>query len=673
MRKFVTLFFVLVLLAGGVLAYIYWPSVKRRVNEISMTEEHEKKDLQKTKELLSNSKPEEAFTVIQQYSDRINMQTETGKEWLDLLIRASEATLNTQQLTILYDYYPKAFEGHEKASLLVANLYISTGRGKDYQTIRDSWKGRETKPEAWFVLDADRLLLEGKRKEAIDLLSSQTFSGKNDTARLIRLALLHIFEQPKEAWDYLTLAYSKDPENPEIRSYRAKLLETVGKNSLALSEYLAAVHIDPKNLYLKDQLAEFYLRNKQYPQALKIWVENLAPPSLDFFWIKALFWSKVIGPVEFDWESAQPPPGRQEPFIRYLLDLEPGEFWNSKAFDKLENSQQYLKNQQVTFWLRLLQALKDKKEKEAQDLLQYNPFSSVSWNPPLESALKKVVQYRKTEKFNPEAQNPFETSFKTSAGQNPEPPAKDPFFYSQLNFYAYNEGSDKPEHVLPEQLKELITGEDAYSVVLLSAGWPEAALQLNSLQVIPSSYPDWVANDLTQAIRLNRGTKAALDFAMQQPQTPTLSMLIGELFIAQGNQDEALDYLLKLVKEDSDIGFRSAWLASLIYIERGQYAEAKTIIRAQPRLAKDILGQETLARIALLEGDSAQADRLYSALEKSSAEAKSYLARKAFAEKNWNRARELTEALLKQFPTNALLHDNLKKIIEEQNRSQTTR
>lgn len=672
MRRVITLFIILSLIVIGSIAYVYWPSIEHRIKKLTVNKEQQAKDLQKAKELLNQSKPEEAYAIIQQYGDSIDNKTETGKEWLDLLIRASEATLNLQQLVILYEYYPKAFDSHEKAALMVADVYLIQGRGKDYQAIRDAWKGKETKPETWFVLDADKLLLEAKRKEAIELLTSKNFPGKSDTPRLIRLALLNVFENPKQAWDYLAMAYSKDPENPEIRSYRAKLLETVGKNNLALIEYMGAIQTDPKNLYLKDQLAEFYLRNKQYPYALQVWANMLKAPSLDFVWVKALFWNKVATPLKFDWKSAPVPKGRLQPYVDYLLALKPGQFWDQSAFDSLEHSQDYLKSEQSTFWLRLLQALKDNKEKEASDLLEYNPFRGVSWNVKLEEALKKILLFRQTGKFTSELEHSYQIEEGVKKAPAPVLPNQ-PLFFSQLDEAARIQTSDKKgEQELPADFKELLKGPDAYSAAFLSAGWNEAALQLNSLTVIPPTYPDWFAYFLAQAFTQNRGAPAALEFATMQKQTPLMSMMLGELLLANNNPDAALEHLVPLAKQDNDIGVRSAWLASLVHIDRAQYSEAKALIEGQPRLAQDLLGKETLARITLLEGNPDKATALYREIVDKSAEAKSYLARKAFLDKDWKTARELTEDLVREYPTNALIQENLKKIIEEENKQKTT-
>ncbi len=666
MRRILILTLVLICLIGAALTYVYWPSIRHRYAKLTINKAEEKVELQKTKELLNQDKPEEAMAIIQEYADDINDRTEEGREWLDLLIRASEATSNLPQLLLLHEYYPKAFDSHEKASLLVANQYLLLNRSKDYETLRNSWKGREARPEVWFVLDSDKLLLEGKRKEAIEYLNSRTFPGKSDSARLIRLALLYVFEQPKVAWDYLTQAYNKDPENPDIRSYRAKLLETVGKEQLALSEYVAATQVEPKNPYLKDQLADFYIRTKQYPEALKIWTSQLKSAPLDFIWLKSLFWSRVATPVSFDWHSVTPPEGKLKALIEYLLDLKPGTFWDTAAFERIPEGQTYLKNQQVTFWLRLIQDLKDGKEKEAYDLLQYNPFSTVSWNNHLEEGLKKILLYRKTGRFIPETeQNPLAASDTNGQAAATKSSAS---LFEQIDTIIQNTPPSATKPEVSADLHALLTGPDVFATAFLTAGWDEAGLALHTLSVIPANYPEEVAVEITKAIRQTEGDAKALEFATLQTPSPTLSLMIGELLIATGSPEAALEKLSKLKTEDSDVGLRAAWIVSLIHIEHGQYVEAKAAVNAQPRLKDDILGKETLARIALLEGDAKTADAMYASIEASSPEAQSYLARKAFLDKDWKRARELTEKLLLQYPNNPLLRENLKKIIEEQNK-----
>lgn len=657
MPRIVILVLVLLGLVGTTAAFVFrsnsgpLPGLTANHSTANYSQPHlEQDDLLRTREYLNLGKPEEAIAIIQEHADDIDYKTEAGREWLDLLVRASEATVNIPQLIALNDYYPKAFDSHEKAALLIASNYLATNRGKEYQALRGHWIGREAKPEAWFVLDADKLLADGKRKEAMELLNSRSFPGKSDSTRLIRLALLYAYEEPKTSWDYLTQAYAKDPENPDIRSYRAKLLETVGKMPLALAEYKAAIQADSQNPYLKDQLAEFFVRTEQYPEALKIWTEQLKTVPQETSWVKALFWSRVAQPIAFDWKAEKIPQGKLEPLIRYILALQPGTFWNNSAFERLPEGQNYLSSQQATFWLRLLDDLKQGKEKEAYNLLQYNPFSSVSWNPRLEQELKRILQYRQKDQFGNEA-------IKAADSEHP--------YFTQIDAIVQN----TPQNGLPEvphDLHDLLKGPEAFAMAFIAAGWDEAGLGLHEMQAIPPTYPEWVSVEITKALRENRSDAAALKFATAQPASPNLSLLIGEIYLAKGNQETALRHLSHLKGEDSDAGYRASWLISLVEIERGQYDDAKAAIQEQPRLAQDVLGKETLARIALLQGDTQTAEALYTTLEKVSTEAQSYLARKAFFDKDWKRARMLTENLLRQYPENPMLQQNLSKIIEEQ-------
>jgi len=620
----------------------------------------EKQQLEKARKLLDEFHPKEALTIIRQHEAEINDLSQTGKQWLDLFIKASSQLHDTEQLAILYDYFPKAFQNHEKAVLMIADAYISSNRLKDYQKIRNRWK-RQTKQEnAWLVLDADKLLLEGKKEEAIALLNANSFEGKADTGRLVRLALLNAREAPKSAWKYLTEAYKKDPHNADIRSYRAKLLEKEGKNALALSEYIAAARSAPNNLFLRDQLANFYLRTQQYQDALEVWSNHLKDPSLDTFWVKALFWGNIVKPVDFDWDSATPPEGNQQPLVEYLLTLKSGEFWDQEDFNKIPEGSKYLQREQATFWLRLLKALKDLDEDSSWNLLQYNPFNDTSWHPELEYALKQVIAYRKT------------GSLDVNIGGTPDNETNKRYldrerypFFAELDDLSEESKLSLAERI-PSSLHELLLSDQAFMATLLAAGWPEAALQLNTLTIVPTTFPNWISYSLTQALQKNRGAGEALEFATLQHPTSELSLLIGELLIAQGDADAGLDILSKLTDGNSDIAFRASWLSSLVYIEKGALEKAKELIEAQPKLKSDVVGKETLARIALLQGNLGIADKLYASLEKDSSEAKSYLARKAFAEKNWRRAKQLTEDLLKEHPNNQLLLENLKKIIQKQ-------
>ncbi len=274
--------------------------------------------------------------------------------------------------------------------------------------------------------------------------------------------------------------------------------------------------------------------------------------------------------------------------------------------------------------------------REASLLLQYNPFNHKSWNPDLELVLKQIIDYRQPGTFD-----------------QLESLKDNHIFYQQLN------SRSKP-------VKELLTNKEVYSAACLSAGWNEAALNLHTIPVIPDYFPEWVAYDLTQAYMKNRGHLEALDFASMQKPSPALLLLTGELLIKGGNINAGLEKLNKLAKMPSELGVRATFVMSQLHFNRGEYDKAKQAIVNNQRLANEVSGIEMVARITHLEGNLMEADRMYLTIEKESSEAKSYLARRAYEEKNWDRARELTEELLKEHPNNSLLRENLRIIIKKQ-------
>lgn len=703
MRKLITILCLLAIVVGG-FGLFYRHQIWNYLTKERYSPEREQEDIKTAEALLKEDKPKDALDIIQLYQERFAHKGDIPKKWIDLFMKGSLAAGEPENIYFLYQEYPHSVDGNEEASLIVGDLLIKAGKVNDYNLLRAKWKGKEKQNEAWFVLDADKELVDGDRTAAIKLLNSRSFEGSADIPRLIRLAFLNVEDNPRLSWEYLNEAYQKDPKNALVRSYRARLLEAVDKTALALSEYVAAASLDPQNPAMRDQLAEFYRRHGRYKIALKVWEDALEFQNADTIWIKEWFWGRVTVPVDFKWDTKKVPPGELQPFVDYLLSLGPDQFWDQAKFEILKNGNQYLQTQQSTFWLRLIQDLKDGLEDKAWELIQYNSFNPVSWNPELETMLKRVLAYRKNgslilseeatqrssldkdaedhiAKMNAAAaeadpSKPLDTadsSIRAAASKDEEAERHVPGTQASTNhpFYAQLQAAAKAEmagdkNAVTPALKKLLTGKDAFTACFLAAGWLESALAFNTTKVLPEDSPEWLSYGLTQAIRYNRSTMAALEFATKQKPSPALNMLIGELLIAGGSPDAGLEKLLTLSQQTDDIGFRSAWLTALLYIERQQYDQAVEMINTHPRLAQDIVGKEALARIALLRGNTDEADKLYSELENESWEAKSYLARKAYENKNYKRAKELTEALLLEFPNNALIQKNYQKILEEQ-------
>jgi len=597
------------------------------------------------KNYLSAKRPDKAIEIIRG-RDRSRSGKRTA-DWIDLEIETLDELGNIARLRYLFDQNPDAFSKHEKASLLIARVMLKTDNQIAYRKLQNIWKSRSQMPALWFALDVDALIVEGKVNEALKMLNSQSFQGEADAGRLMRLALLTAKNDLRGAWNYMDRAYYLAPKNPDVRSFRAQILEGIGKISMARVEYVAAHLAQPDNPLFRDQLAEFYRRNGNIGLALQTWSNNLDERSADFIRLKALFWSRVAYPVKINKADPSDISGDLSPLVVYLQNISGNQFWDDAAFQNISDQQSFLDTRQETFWLRLLQYLKEGKEKLAYDLLQTHPFQGKSWNPDIQSALEKVLAYRLGHNL-PMLNIDFSTTGTTRERHQ---------LFDQLDQVVKN-GTMTPE------LANLMHSKEAFAALFMAGGWVEAALQLHQIPVLPDNFPDWVAYGLTESLRFNRGNKSALAFANKQKKSPLLELLTAEILIADGNNATALAILDKLASSDSDIGFRAAWLLTVARMDQRNLKGARDVLNRQPRLRNSLTGKEIEARIALSEGDTEKAYQTYASLGLESTEAIAYLAKKAYREKDWKTAKKLTEELMRKLPDRMELRENLRAIVE---------
>jgi hypothetical protein len=638
---------------GGTVAYLAIQAENRK----------EYQDFKKAQQLLAAGEPHQALDIIEVYGSQLSAATPKELDWLPLTVDALAQTQDANNLLALYPSFPRGFDKNEEAVLLVASGLLAQRKLDDYHILKDKWADRATKEPEWFNLDADALIVEGKQEEALAHLNSKEFEGPQDTGRLVRLSLIHARDNLAESWNTLNKALAKDPKNTDVTTYRAQILEAIHKPALARIEYLSAIQKDPNNADLVYQLGEFYRRNNHYPLAIDTWRQGLPLANSNELWLKALFWSRMTSPMNPEPTVEPPKTGELAPLISYIYHLPKGMFWDDALFEKVPDNSRYLRTRQETFWLRLSQALMDDDEAHAAELLDFNTFHASSWSPNLQNALQQILAYRRYGILHIDevasSQNLIDKE-EVDPGQGPVVHQ----FFKALKTLAAASPAGLPAENVPDDMRSLLTSKYAFPSALLAAGWLEAALVWPLPAALPKDFPEWVAFAYTQALRYNRSPLEALNFATKQKASPPLSLLIGELMIATGSPDAGLEQLQPLAKLKSDIGTRSAWLISLIEIERKQYDKARKTIQSHPLLAKNLIGKEAMARIALKQGNIAQADELYGALEKDSLEAKFYLARRAYAEKQWDRALKLTEQLIVEFPDNPELHKDLQKLRE---------
>lgn len=509
--------------------------------------------------------------------------------------------------------------------------------------------------------DAHTHLAAGNTREAALLLQANHFKGQQEIERLIQLAAIYVVDDPARSWSYLAEAANKDPENSDLQTFKASLEETLQHNQAAQSSYIAAIQHDANNPYRREILADFYLRIGHYPQALEVLQDSLSVPTLDSIWLKAFFWGHVAKPIAYTGNVQDVPPGLYHDLVSYLFTLPAGILWDQQAFGKLADHQTYSNTRQETFWLQLIASLKEGQEERALLLLNSNPFHYGSWAPELEKSLKTLIQYRLA--YHNGKKGPLvAVSPLNGKIDNPE----------QLLLLLANLSDSNPDQLpsaIPYHIQDYLLSKEAFAIPFLSIGWTEAALQLHTLEKFPDSFPVWIAEAMTQALKQNRDPKAALSFALAQKNSPSLSLLAAEIALKAGEEQIAFNTLKTLYTQKNESGRKAALLLGQFLMEHDNPLDAKKALQAQPSLEKEIAAQELLARIALQEKDLRKANEIYLRIENNSSEAKSFLARKAFADKEWTRARKLTEALLKEYPDNPLLSENLKKIIAEEQHS----
>lgn len=664
-----------VCIGGGLLAVAFFGWTY--LTETHSNEEKIATDVKVSAALIEAHQAPKALELLKSHVTQIDPNSDTGKEWLSLLVSAYTEIEDTSSLLFLFERFPHAFDTNEQAAQLVAGRLLKDRQLNDYADLKAHWQGREKDPVQWFFLDSEAQALQGNYNAATNLLTSSSFTGKEETDRLVRLALLHIVEDPKLSWNYLSEASIKDPDNADLNAFKANLLASVGKHDMAVAEYIQAIQKNPQNLFLREQLADVYLKDGNFGPAMEVMEDALYAPSSDAAWLKALFWSRMTVPLKNAWKINDIPQGPLAPLASYIFALPKNTFWHAAAFERTPALASYLKTRQEIFWLRLNETLKKGNETEARLLLEQNPFQTVSWAPDIENALKAALDYRTARLNNADGTSPTPTPLivpKDAADKGEADIAmqlsKQQFKSTLQELYeAQKHGATPP--AVPQDMDQLLLSKEAFAAIFLAYDWQEAALQQHKLHIIAPTFPDWVVYYLTQAMYSNRDSKTALQFASPQKATPETSLLIAHLAQSLGLTKTAQEELTTVYQRNDKLGYLAAQQLSQLYLAQNNVKAAKETILAQPLLANDVRGKEMLARIAIMEGNPDTASAFYADIVGESAEAKSFLMRKAYTERDWAKARQLAEELLAQHPDSQQLQENLQRIILEQRRTRT--
>lgn len=572
--------------------------------------------------------------------------------WSVVQLQALTRLQNLPRLELLFDRFPEEVLKDEDASVLLARGFLQADMPDKLGQVRNAWRNREHHLDAWRLLDADMLLLTGENRKAEKLLRGSQTTATMDAPHLIRLALVTANRDLAGACKLLDQAVALQPTNSVARWSRGEILERMGQMRIARVEYVSALAASPSNSYWRDQLAEFYLRCHNYDLALDTWAETPSKPVPDYIHLKLQFFNRVIRPAPAGLSIATGS-GDLEPLVGFIDALRPGRFFDSNAFSRLQYTSSYVAQRPEVFWLRVLDALQTENEAAALDLFTTEPPRLQSWDPDLAGALERVLYFRRKQSLLPPG-----ISFKTLWGETNRPP-----LFALLERAAHDEQTapDRKAKLAPE-FAALLRGSNIFSHLFLTAGWREAALQLRRSPRVDPGEPDWLSASYAQALRLNRNAQSALDFLGTASLPPASSLVRAELWLETGRRDEARAQLLLLAKLNIPSGVRAASLLALDAADKKDYTLARKYVTEQPLLAQSDLGREILARMALAENRTSEAEDIYRSILKTSIEAKTWFARKAFAEGKWKEARRIVNESLALIPDSPQLRESLAAI-----------
>jgi thioredoxin-like negative regulator of GroEL len=563
--------------------------------------------------------------AIQAFVRSCTRGREAGGEWLAAEVEYAVERHDTPRLLALYTN-DGPYRENEQAALLTCRGLLLEENLVGFRHLRDLWHGREGRPAAWLALDADVLIRTSHTSEARALLSARSFPGSEDAGRLARLALTTA--DGAEAAELMARAEALAPTDADVSSCRARLI-AASNRSAAAADLTAALAARPDDWTLRCQLADCLRRGGDYEKAVNTWMPagEARPP--DFAWLRAWFWNRVGRPVAYNWELNSPNGSQYQQLADYLLQLQPDQFWDTESghgfFTRSAGPAR-----QETYWLKLLALLQAGREDDAATLLRSSTFHTVCWQPDLEQAIVRILDYRAGRPQRPSAE---------ASTANPHP------FFEQLERLATDGGLSRGSAACPDDVAQLLDSKEAFSAALLAAGWDEGALRLHHQEADLTRLPGWFNEALTRAMWSNRSALAALNFTLGQPKTPGLDLVAGELLVYSGREAEALPRLRSAAAVDSNSS-RAAWLLAETALRQGCPAEARRALESHPQLTANVAGQMLLARAAAAEGDAERADMICRGIADQSTEARAYLARRAASSGDWEAVGQLAGSLL---------------------------
>ncbi len=590
--------------------------------------------LELAKQLTQQNQPRQALDTLR-LSSPAPLSPEARREWISLQLELATELRDLVQIRSLAQAHPELLAQHAVA----VNLYDRIALALDEEPFpRTKYQLPETDP----LLRVDALIQQGDPEEAAELLRQLQRTSQALTPQIQQRLAILTAKSPDEAWEHLVRAYEADPANPDTRTFLGNVLEISAQPDAARRELVAAWLLDPQNPRRADNLAQFYLRRGQVRAAINTWNSAVPEdwtrreptlPLQAWFWEKMVYGSPVI-----------PDPA---PPLANWLPVRPEIFWRINPEDTVAFEQAYpgLVGRPEVLWSRALEHLRQRQDEPARQLLSFaeSPFSR-----DLQAAMRLILAARLGEAVDP----------------------------GSVRFAPRNQKGNPFWAWFPEQSAETLRSDWVPVAALLGAGYFHAATILaeswdlhKSLSNNPESSqpPAWFHYGLAKAWQIQGNPRNAIWVLEARPNQPAHQVLRGELLLAAGNVEEALqawENLLRADAGDTDhpANTRAAWLLSLAYLERNEPDQVTRILENSGQFQQSVMGQEIRARALLAQGQRSQALAIYEKIQEHSSEAVLVLAKDAFGRQDWNRAQFLMEKLASDNPNEPAFTENLERI-----------
>lgn len=383
-----------------------------------------------------------------------------GRERWDALEMAAYVQLGQlAELLALFRQSPKPFTTDEEAALAAARAQIETRDLESFAELRKVWVSREGRVEMWLGLEADLLVLQGQRDEAIALLKRFKFEGTAESTRLARLGYLLAEVDPPLSAKAMEMALGLGPRLAEVWLFAARTHEEAGRHKEAYAAFCRALELAPHDVFVRHHTAEYLTRQAAYTLALKTWEPSTAPPSMDFLWLKVIFWQRVANAEAGGSLPGACPPGPLARLVEQLLRLPVEMFWHEERLAPFVHE---AGEHWELLWLRVLEALRKGDDDEALTVLNLGLRSPM---PTVENALRQVLTYRRTGFFEPGV---------LCLGPKAPTAFRSPLFV-QLDQWISGALAQEPQELL-----QMMESRAIYAAVLRAGGWQEAAVRLEA-------------------------------------------------------------------------------------------------------------------------------------------------------------------------------------------------